>query len=198
MSYSSARASQLTQCGFTTPEQMFPASLRKIAHLRGSILPSLKSVLALILMAVQNDSIYALGHKVTGSSIVNGQVVHSYSSELYLFAFHHGLLGDMNMDGVVNQDDVPLYNDALTDPSVYQRLADMNQNGIVSNSDTGLFMAAVNGGSLMAVPEPGTGVLLVLAGVAFGGYARRWPVLNPCAANEKDIPNPTVASIVYL
>ncbi|MEX0887161.1 MAG: hypothetical protein WD009_12060 [Phycisphaeraceae bacterium] len=79
-----------------------------------------------------------------------------------------GLIGDMNMDGVVDATDVAPFVLALTDPSQYidafnvdsSLVGDINRDGVFDAVDVAPFVALLVGGDSQAVPEPGTAVLL--------------------------------------
>jgi hypothetical protein len=73
------------------------------------------------------------------------------------------LLGDVNLDGVVNGLDVDPFVDVLLN-GPYTVQADMNEDGEVNGLDVDQFVAAVVGGGTAAVPEPTT-LTLLLAGV---------------------------------
>ena len=74
------------------------------------------------------------------------------------------LLGDVNLDSLVNGLDVDPFVDVLLN-GPYQAQADMNQDGDVNGLDVDPFVEAVVGGGLQAVPEPSTLALLALASV---------------------------------
>jgi len=75
------------------------------------------------------------------------------------------LLGDVNLDSVVNGLDVDPFVGALLG-GTFQVEADMNADGVVNGLDVDPFVAAVVGGGLQAVPEPSTLALLALASSA--------------------------------
>jgi hypothetical protein len=82
------------------------------------------------------------------------------------------LLGDVNLDDVVNGLDVDPFVDVLLNGS-FQAEADMNTDGVVNGLDVDPFVAAVVGGGVQAVPEPSTLVLLTLAAVIGLAWRRR-------------------------
>ncbi|MEX0886562.1 MAG: trypsin-like serine protease [Phycisphaeraceae bacterium] len=77
------------------------------------------------------------------------------------------LLGDMNLDGVVDSVDVAPFTAALTDPGAYTTqygidpvlVGDINQDGIHDAVDVAPFVALLTGGG-SSVPEPGSAALL--------------------------------------
>jgi len=71
------------------------------------------------------------------------------------------VLGDVNLDGIVNGLDVDPFVDVLLN-GPFQDEADMNADGEVNGLDVDPFVAAVVGGGVQAVPEPST---LVLCGL---------------------------------
>jgi hypothetical protein len=75
------------------------------------------------------------------------------------------VLGDVNLDTMVNGLDVDPFVDVLLN-GPFQAEADMNLDGVVNGLDVDPFVAAVVGGGLQAVPEPSTIALLALAGLA--------------------------------
>ena len=74
------------------------------------------------------------------------------------------LLGDVNLDNVVNGLDVDPFVDKLLSGS-FQNEADMNQDGVVNGLDVDPFVAAVVGSGIAAVPEPST--LALALGLTF-------------------------------
>jgi hypothetical protein len=76
------------------------------------------------------------------------------------------LLGDVNMDGVVNGLDVDPFVGLVTG-GTYQAEGDMNEDGVVNGLDVDPFVATVVGGGTVAVPEPS---MLFLALIALGGF----------------------------
>jgi hypothetical protein len=82
------------------------------------------------------------------------------------------LLGDVNLDKVVNGLDVDPFVDVLLN-GPFQDEADMNEDGVVNGLDVDPFVAAVVGGGVAAVPEPST-LVLALGFVLLGaGMFRR-------------------------
>ncbi len=86
------------------------------------------------------------------------------------------LLGDMNLDGVVDTGDVAPFVLALTDPKAYMAqfdvdeatmtlLGDINQDGAFDTGDVAPFVQLLVGGGSQNVPEPGTLALLGLGGL---------------------------------
>ena len=65
------------------------------------------------------------------------------------------VLGDVNLDGIVNGLDVDPFVDVLLN-GPFQGGADMNADGVVNGLDVDPFVAAVVGGGVQAVPEPST------------------------------------------
>jgi hypothetical protein len=81
------------------------------------------------------------------------------------------LLGDVNLDGLVNGLDVdPFVEVLLSGPN--QAEADMNGDGEVNGLDVDPFVAAVVGGT-QSVPEPST-LLLTLVALGMVGGWRKW------------------------
>jgi hypothetical protein len=82
-------------------------------------------------------------------------------------------LGDVNLDGVVNGLDVDPFVGLVTSGG-FQTEADMNGDGAVNGLDVDPFVAAVvGGGGAQAVPEPGTLLLALMAGLALIAVGRR-------------------------
>ncbi len=107
------------------------------------------------------------------------------------------LRGDFNRDGHVTMADIPAMLMALTDLSVYQAtylldgsqlaaIGDFDNSGVVTNRDIqGLLdlVASLGGGSVAAVPEP-TSLLLLTAGGLLLILGRAW-VLAGCITEPK-------------
>jgi hypothetical protein len=85
------------------------------------------------------------------------------------------LPGDLNRDNHVNAADISAMMLAMTNPTLYkstynvsdsqlQTLANVNNDGVVNNGDIQylLKLLKTGGGSAAAVPEPSTGLLLIL------------------------------------
>jgi hypothetical protein len=82
------------------------------------------------------------------------------------------LLGDVNMDGVVNGLDVDPFVGLVTS-GTYQAEGDMNGDGEVNGLDVDPFVAAVVGGAVQQVPEPSTFLLALIALGVVGGW-QKW------------------------
>ena len=81
------------------------------------------------------------------------------------------LLGDVNLDTVVNGLDVDPFVGLVTG-GTFQAEGDMNGDGVVNGLDVDPFVAAVVGGGVAAVPEP-SALLLTLAALGILGAWRR-------------------------
>ncbi len=86
------------------------------------------------------------------------------------------LLGDMNLDGVVDTGDVAPFVLALTDPEAYLAqfgvdedtmiaLGDINGDGAFDTGDVASFVQLLVGGDTPSLPEPGTLAMLGLGGL---------------------------------
>jgi hypothetical protein len=82
------------------------------------------------------------------------------------------LLGDVNLDQVVNGLDVDPFVDVLLNGPC-QAEADMNEDAEVNGLDVDLFVAAVVGGGTQPIPEPAT-LLLCLVALALVSGWRKW------------------------
>jgi hypothetical protein len=82
------------------------------------------------------------------------------------------LLGDVNLDEVVNGLDVDPFVDVLLN-GPFQLEADINEDGEVNGLDVDPFVAAVVGGGVAAVPEPSTLVLALGLALLGAGMFRR-------------------------
>ena len=103
---------------------------------------------------------------------VDGDEVDFDEIQLTAESISMSLLGDVNMDSVVNGLDVdPFVAVLLNGP--FQIEADMNQDGEVNGLDVDPFVAAVVGGGAAAVPKPSTLLLCLLALTVVGGW-RQW------------------------
>jgi hypothetical protein len=82
------------------------------------------------------------------------------------------LLGDLNLDGVVNGLDVnPFVEVLLNGP--YQSEADMNEDQVVNGLDVDPFVSAVLGSGAHQIPEPATLFLCIVALGVVGGWHNR-------------------------
>ncbi len=88
-----------------------------------------------------------------------------------------GLVGDMNLDGVVDTGDVAPFVLALTNPEAYEAeygidpalVGDINQDGAFDTGDVAPFVQMLVAGGTQSVPEPGSLVLLGLGGLMLLG-----------------------------
>ncbi len=84
------------------------------------------------------------------------------------------VLGDMNLDGVVDAGDVAAFVLALTDPEAYRDIhgispalmGDVNQDGTFDTGDVAPFVHRLIHGPSSSVPEPATATLLAAAALA--------------------------------
>ena len=114
-----------------------------------------------------NDGDLTFQFSLASGEIVNGVVEYMIGTVV---------LGDVNLDGIVNGLDVDPFVDVLLN-GPYQTEADMNEDGEVNGLDVDPFVAAVVGGGVAAVPEPTTlalAISLALAGLTvFTARGRR-------------------------
>jgi hypothetical protein len=82
------------------------------------------------------------------------------------------LLGDVNLDGVINGLDVDPFVGLVTG-GTFQAEGDMNEDGVVNGLDVDPFVAAVVGGGTATVPEPSTMILAVCATLALVVFGSR-------------------------
>jgi len=88
-------------------------------------------------------------------------------------------VGDFNQDGHVNAADIPVMLSAMANPSAYEAtygltpaqfdaIANVNGSGVINNAQVQALLTLLQsgGGSASAVPEPASGVLLVVGGAA--------------------------------
>ena len=113
------------------------------------------------------------GSSVAAASV--GPTLNSLSGSL-LSLTYSTLVGDMNFNGVVNDDDVEFFAMGLNDPAAYEGLftyepriaGDLNVDGVFNFSDIEPFVGLLSPSSaaqLQAlIPEPGTAALLLSAG----------------------------------
>jgi hypothetical protein len=97
---------------------------------------------------------------------------------------HLVLVGDTNLDGVVNGLDIVPFVDTLVN-NLYLETADMNQDGAVNGLDVELFTAVVVSGAGLAaprsIPEPSTLILACLVTLAIGLLGR-----SPAGAEDRE------------
>ena len=97
-----------------------------------------------------------------------------------------GLLGDMNLDGVIGTADVAAFVQALTDPQAYMihfgvdeatmiALGDINQDGAFDTADVAPFVQLLVSGGSPSVPEPGSLALLGLGAMMLLRRVRQVP-----------------------
>jgi hypothetical protein len=82
------------------------------------------------------------------------------------------VLGDVNLDGLVNGLDVDPFVGLVTS-GTYQDEGDMNEDGMVNGLDVDPFVAAVVGGGTQQIPEPSTLLLCIVALGVLGAW-RKW------------------------
>jgi hypothetical protein len=99
----------------------------------------------------------------------------------------HTRIGDANLDGVVNDDDVTIVGAVYAPgvPNANWANGDFDYNGFVDDDDVTLLGALYNpglppipspeagGGGVAAVPEPATWLMLALGGLAAGLFGWR-------------------------
>ena len=113
------------------------------------------------------------GSSVAAASV--GPTLNSLSGSL-LSLTYSTLVGDMNFDGFVNDDDVTAFSQGLNDPSGYENTygylpliaGDLNVDGTFNFSDiepfVGLLSPSAAAQLQTLIPEPGTAALLLSAG----------------------------------
>ena len=110
----------------------------------------------------------------------NGTIFFDINPELDVVQFTP-LLGDLNDDGAVDFDDIPAFVLALAEPADYvaefgllpEANGDLDQSGVLDFDDIGPFVTLLGGvapgvAAELSVPEPGTGVLVAVAGLLIG------------------------------
>jgi hypothetical protein len=96
----------------------------------------------------------------------------SHFDDVSLSSTSAALLGDVNLDDVVNGLDVDPFVGLVTS-GTYQAEGDMNGDGEVNGLDVDPFVAAVVGGAVQQVPEPSTFLLALIALGVVGGW-QKW------------------------
>ncbi|MEX2546015.1 MAG: hypothetical protein WD316_12875 [Phycisphaeraceae bacterium] len=92
-----------------------------------------------------------------------------------------GLVGDMNLDGVVDAVDVAPFVQALTDPAAYQAehgvapvpVGDINGDGVLDAVDVAPFVQLLVGAESASVPEPTSGGVLTVGALMLLPRRRR-------------------------
>ncbi|MEX0884796.1 MAG: PEP-CTERM sorting domain-containing protein [Phycisphaeraceae bacterium] len=129
-------------------------------------------------IAVQNleEAIYGPQPEQLWAVDLTYEPYHTFITERLILPDPGHLLGDMNLDGVVDAVDVAPFVLALTDPALYESeygiapllVGDINGDGWFDAVDVAPFVELlVNGGvsaSAITIPEPTTGVLLATTG----------------------------------
>lgn len=111
------------------------------------------------------------------------------ATSVWLEVVEYYLLGDMNLDGVVDSVDVSPFTLALTDPQAYITqygvepllVGDINHDAVFDAVDVAAFVELLTGGSsvVATVPEPGTVALVAAGGVMVGRRRRMSPAPAP-------------------
>ncbi len=104
-----------------------------------------------------------------------------------------GLLGDMNLDGVVDTGDVAPFVRALTDPAAYEAeygidpvlVGDINQDGAFDTGDVAPFVELLVSSDSGAIPEPGSLALLSLGGLMLLRRGGRKPSRRAVGAGDR-------------
>jgi hypothetical protein len=113
-----------------------------------------------------------LHYRLTFPTVADSEIANSMQlADIQLFGL---LLGDMNGDSAVDNEDISPFVQALVDPDAYQAAyplvafpatGDISGDGLLDNEDIAPFVTLLlSGGQPAQVPEPATTVLLVLGG----------------------------------